>query len=328
MSAPVLVTGGAGFLGHHLVRQLADEGVQVRVLDPAARATRLPGGVEVHAGSILDREALARAMEGVEVVYHLAARASLWSPDPALYERVNHQGTRAVLEAVAAAGVRRLVVTSTALVLKDWRDGGSEAVTEAEPRPPLAAMPGPYSRSKWRAEAAVLEAIADGLDAVLLYPTVPVGPPGGFLTDPTEMLKRFLLSPPPAYLETRLDLVDAADVATAHRLAARVAPAGGRYILCGEHLAFSELLRLLERLSGRPMPRRRIPYGVAAATAHAAEALARISGRPPAATVEGVRVARSPRPFSSGAARRGLGWQPRPLADTLSETVRAILARG
>lgn len=327
MTAPVLVTGGAGFIAHHLVRQLGEEGVRVRVLDPAARAGGFPAGVEVHAGSILDRETLARAMKGVEVVYHLAARASLWSPDPALFERVNHQGTRAVLEAGAAAGVRRLVVTSTALVLKDWRKGGSEAVTEAEPRPPLDAMPGPYSGSKWRAEGAVLEAMADGLDVVLLYPTVPIGPPGGFVTDPTEMLKRFLLAPPPAYLETRLDLVDAADVATAHRLAARAAPAGGRYILSGESILFSELLARLEALSGRRMPRRRIPYAVAAATAHAAAALAGISRRPPAATVEGVRVARSPRPYSAAAARRDLGWQPRPLADTLAETVRAILGR-
>ncbi len=328
MSGRVLVTGGAGFIGHHLVRQLVDAGVPVRVLDPAAKHGRLPDGVEPIAGSILDPATLAAAMQGVEVVHHLAARAALWARDPAVYERINYRGTRAVLDAAAAAGVRRVVVTSTALVLKDWREGGSVPVSEADPRPGVAAMPGPYSRSKWRAERAVREAIDAGLDAVLLYPTAPIGPPDGFFTEPTEMLRRFLRAPPPAFLETRLNLVDVADVATAHRLAADRAPAGGRYILGGEDLLFSEFLARLEALSGRRMPRRRISHALAAATAHAAEALARVSGRPPAATVEGVRAARAPRPYANARAIGELGWRPRPLEDTLAETVRAILGEG
>ncbi len=328
MSARVLVTGGAGFIGHHLVRQLVDAGAQVRVLDPAAERGHLPDRVEPIAGSILDAEALAAAMKGIEIVHHLAAKATLWAPDPAVYERINHRGTRAVLDAAAAAGVRRTVVTSTALVLKDWREGREARVRESDPRPPLEAMPGPYSRSKWRAETAAMEAMARGQDVVLLYPTAPLGPPRGFRTEPTEMLRRFLHAPPPAFLETRLNLVDIADVATAHRLAADRAPAGGRYILGGEDILFSELLARIEALSGRPMPRRRIPYALAAMTARVAEALARIGGGTPAATVEGVRVARAPRPYANTLAIRDLGWRPRPLDDTLGATVRAILAEG
>lgn len=325
MSGPVLVTGGAGFIGRALVRRLLEAGREVHVLDPAAEARAVAGGAVLHPASILDTAALERAVAGKATVFHLAAKATLWARDPGIYERVNHQGTRAVLAACEGAGVERLVVTSTALVLRDWRRRSPEPVAEDSPRPPLAGMPGPYARSKWYAEAAVREAMARGQPISLVYPTVPVGPPEGAVTEPTEMLRQFLTKPPPAYLETRLNLLDVEDVAEAHILAAERGAPGGRYLLAGEDIGFTEMLRQLEAISGRAMPRRPIPYALAALTAHLGERIARLTGRPPAASIEGVRSAKMPPAFDAAATRAALGWQPRPAGEALARAVAGII---
>jgi len=270
LADPVLITGGHGFIGSALARRLAGAGYSVEVIDPAPRPSGLPASVISHHLSILDQGALARRMKGMGTVFHMAAVARLYARDPAIYDRVNRAGTEAVTESAYATGVARLVVTSTALVLRDWRSRAAR-INEDSPRPALAGMAGPYSRSKWQAETSVREAMAQGLEAVLLYPTVPLGPPAGFITEPTEMLRQFLTAPPPAYLNTTLDFVDVEDVAEAHILAAARAPTGGRYLLAGEGLAFHDFLGHLRDISGRTMPRRRIPYALAALTAHLGE---------------------------------------------------------
>ena len=326
MSEAVLVTGGAGFIGRRLVARLLAEGYEVHVLDPAAEPDRMPAGAVLHRDSVLDDAALRKAVAGKAIVFHLAAKATLWARDPGIYERINHQGTRAVLAACEQAGTARLIVTSTALVLRDWRRRYAFPVTEETPRPPLAAMPGPYSRSKWRAEHAVRAAMERGLPVTLVYPTVPIGVPEGAVTDPTEMLRQFLTRPPPAYLETRLNLLDVDDAAQAHLLAATCGRAGERYLLAGEDLAFSELLAHLERLSGRDMPKRRIPYALAALTAHIGDRIARLTGPPPAASIEGVRSAKCPPAFDASLARSLLGWQPRPAAKALEEAVAGMVS--
>jgi len=217
---PVLVTGGAGFLGRHLVDQLIGvEGREVRVIDPQPWAPP-PGGAAI-AGSILDPEALDRAMRGVAELHHLAAHAHLFARDSGVYERVNVEGTRAVLEAAKRHAVKRIVVVSSAVILRGWNDPDPSPVTEAGPIPPRSAMAGPYSRSKREADGLVRRAVAEGLPAVTLYPTVPLGPGDHGMTAPTRMLAMLLERPPPAYLECRLDLVPVTDLAALCRLAAR-----------------------------------------------------------------------------------------------------------
>jgi len=323
-TGPVLVTGGAGFIGSHVVDSLARSGHTVRVLDPAADRAAFPATVERHCGSILDPEALETAMAGATTVFHMAAVARLWHRNPAIYEQVNHQGTLAVLEAARRAVVQRLVVTSTALVLHGWRAPASDPVSEHSAPVPLSAMAGPYSRSKWRAEQAVQQAIEQGLPAALVYPTVPIGPPGPFITDPTEMLRQFLQRPPSAFLDTALNLVDVRDVAEAHiRVAGLTAPPR-RLLLAGDSLPFTQLLELTASVSGRPMPRRRVPYSLAAGFSACSEGLARLTGRPPAASVEGVRWARHPRRYDAALARETVDWQPAGARRTVLDTLHSI----
>ena len=313
-----LVTGGAGFIGRHLVAELQAAGRRVRVLDiqPSPAET----AAEWIEGSILDPEALTAALTGVERVFHLAAVPHFWCRDKTAHRRVNLEGTQALLQAARTAGIARLVHCSSEAILLPESAGRTIDGTRD---PSLTAMPGPYTRCKLLAEQAVLA--ADGLEAVAVNPTAPIGAGDRALTPPMRMLSDLLARRYPAYLECILNLVDVRDVARGHRLAAERGRSGKRYILGGENLAFSQLLDRFGRLSGVAMPGRRIPPWLALASARAGTWLAdRATRRPPAATPEAVRLALAAAPLTSAAAEIDLGYRPRPLDDALEEAIRFL----
>lgn len=312
--ADILVTGGAGFVGGHVVRCLVTRGDRVRVLDPAP-SPRI-AGVDWRRGSVLDAAELQRALDGVDAVLHLAAEARLGVPDPGRYQRINVDGTAALLDGAARAAVRRIVVTSTAAILRGWNDTDPTPIATGHRRPGLDAMAGPYTRSKHAAATRVLEAQAAGLPVHLIYPTVPIGPGDPTPTPPTAMLRLFARTPPPAYLDGSLNLVDVRDVASAHLAALDHADAAGQHLVSGVDLDFAELLALLARLTGRVMPRRRIPWGVALAAAFVEESWCRLRQRVPTASVEGVRLMRHRRRHDMDDLAR-LGLRPRPIAAAL-----------
>lgn len=315
-----LVTGGAGFLGRHLVRLLSERGEAVRVLDLTAPEPP-PAGVEWVRGDILDRDALDRAFAGVGRVYHLAANPNLWAVDKQVFERVNHEGTRRVLEAAVRAGVERLVHTSTESILAGGRRPGDPPMDGAR-LPELARMPGPYCRSKYLAERAALDAARAGLPVVVVSPTCPVGPGDVNLTPPSRMLLDFFNRRIPAYLDCGLNLVDVRDAAQGHVLAAERGRVGERYVLGGENLMLSELLGLLAEISAKRMPALRIPYSLALAVAWVSEWLAdHVTHRPPRAPLTGVRLAAAPLFFDSTKALEELGWTRRPLRRSLAEAL-------
>lgn len=317
-----LVTGGAGFLGRPLVAALRRRGRRVRVLDPAAATLAPEKDLEAVAGSILDAKALAAACADVATVYHLAATAGLWERDPGLYDRVNVEGTRTVLEAARRAGAR-VVCVSSAVTLAG-PEPAPAPVSETSPRPPLSAMCGAYARSKWLALR-----LAEDSGATVVWPTVPIGPGDTAPTPPTRMVTDLLAGRVPAYLQCRMNWIGAADCAEGIALAGERGTPGEGYILGGENLWFSEFLRLLEDVSGQPMPRRRVPYALALAAAFTQEWLAdAITHRPPQAPLAGVRLARRVQWFDSSKAVRALDWHPRPLRQPLEEAVEWLRETG
>jgi nucleoside-diphosphate-sugar epimerase len=317
-----LVTGGAGFIGGHLVAHLLANNVAVRVLDPVSIKRPPPKGAEMVAGSILDPAALDQACAGVDCVFHLAAQAHLWAKDKHEYRRVNVEGTRAVIAAVKKHDVKRLVATSTETVLRAWDDPAAFPITEADPRPALAGMAGPYTRSKFEADGLVHAAAKAGVDAVSLYMAVPVGPGDFGLTAPSRMILDFLKGRTPAYLNTGINFVPVEDAAKAHFLAAELAPSGSRYIVGAENLSMKTFLELLEKISGKKMPTRTVSYEVAFATAIVSETISDLLTRkPPVATREGLRLARHPSFVSIEAAKRDLGFAPTPIADALARAI-------
>lgn len=317
-----LVTGGCGFIGHHLVRVLRERGDEVRILDLRRWEPRQVGddtGIDGIIGSITDVQAVRQAMQGVDRVFHLAANPNLWAPDPGLFHEVNYLGTCRVIEEAARQSVQRFVYTSSESILKSMRSSRrtGRVVIDETARLGLDDMPGPYCRSKFRAEEAAHEAAAGGLPLVIVNPTMPLGPGDGLLTPPTRMVLGFVNGATPAYLDCEFNLVDARDVAFGHVLAAEHGRVGERYILGNENIELRQLLVELALLTGRHMPRLRVPYCLAFAASLISEGIANIRKLPPIAPITGVRLARSSMAFNCSKARRELGWQTRPLRQTL-----------
>jgi dihydroflavonol-4-reductase len=321
-----LVTGGAGFIGRHVAAALRERDTQVRILDLAA-PDDLPAGVEFVPGSILDAPRLDAAMHGVRRVYHLAGIAKLWSHDRTDFDRINGEGTTMVLRAAASHRAERVIHCSTEAILLPKR--GGDAFIDETAQPALADMPGPYTRSKLKAEQAVAAAVRGGLNALIVNPTVPIGPGDRNLTPPAAMLSMFLNGQSPAYLDCVLNLVDVRDVAAGMVLAAERGRAGERYILGGKNIALRDLLLLLERVSGRSMPKRAVPPWLALASAAVTEwAADHLTKRTPAATREGVRLALRSAPFDSRKARDELGYAQRPLEDALTDALAWLSSAG
>ncbi|OYD80869.1 NAD-dependent epimerase/dehydratase family protein [Azospirillum brasilense] len=312
-----LVTGGSGFIGGHLVAALAARGERVRILDRQEPPEDTPPGVEFWRGSILDPAAVTRALDGVERVHHLAAVATLWDRDPTVFDRVNRQGTRVLLDAAARApGLTRFVHCSTEAVMI-----GHPPPRRLDERadPGLEALAGPYCRSKYRAEKDALAAAAEGLPVVVVNPTAPIGPGDRLPTPPNAMLRLFRRGGPRLILDCVLNLVDVRDVAQGMILAAERGRVGERYILGGEDIGLGDLLGRIDRLCGRhPIRRHPVPPALALGAARVEEWLSdHVTHRPPTASVTGVRLALGGGGFDSGKAMRELGYTVRPLEASL-----------
>jgi len=181
---------------------------------------------------------------------------------------------------------------------------------------------GPYCLSKLRAENFAMEMGRIGRPVVVANPTMPVGPNDPGPSPPTCLIRDFIEGRMPGYMDCALNLVDARDVATGLIKVMRSGVPGRRHLLSGENLMLLELLTILSRLSGRAVPRFKVPYPVGLSYAYASEWFARhMTGRRPQATVTGLKLARRVMHFDATATRRLLGWEPRPIAESLRDSL-------
>ena len=170
MNKKILIIGGAGFIGRHIVSQLNALGMDVCVLDVIPRPHGIAATVKWQQGSILDQDILRETMQGKSIVFHLAALAHLGVPQKHRYHQINAIGTKNVLAAARFAGTEHLLITSTEVILRDWRQALTHPITVPETLPDMSAMAGPYCRSKLDAEIAARRAISAGQAVSLLYP--------------------------------------------------------------------------------------------------------------------------------------------------------------
>ncbi len=315
-----LVTGASGFVGSAVARLLVAAGARVRVLiRPNSDRRNIAGlAVEAREGSLEDGASLVAALDGCTELFHVAADYRLWVPDPAAMFRANVDGTRTLMEAALAAGVRRIVHTSRVATLGIVPGGIADETTPSA----YADMVGPYKQSKFLAEVEVKRLVAQrGLPAVIVNPSTPVGPRDIKPTPTGRMIVEAATGKMPAFVDTGLNLVHVDDVAAAHLLAAEKGRVGERYIIGGENLSLARILAEVATLSGRKPPTIQVPIAPLFPIAFAAEALARWTGKEPFVTRDGLRMAKKTMFFSSEKAMRELGYAPRPVREGLADAV-------
>ncbi len=317
-----LVTGATGFVGAAVARRLRERGETVRVLvrpsSNRGNINNLP--VEIVEGDLRDPDTLPPALEGCRALYHVAADYRLWTPDPEVMYAVNVDGTRNLIRSATAAGVVRIVYTSSVAVLGRTADGSP---ADEETPVTIGDMIGHYKRSKFLAEEAVRELIAEeAAPVVIVNPSTPIGPRDIKPTPTGRVIVEAAAGRMPAYVDTGLNIVHVDDVAEGHLLAHDRGRIGERYVLGGKDMTLAEILGEIAGIVGRPAPKIRLPHNLILPVAVFAEAWARLfkTGEP-FVTIDGIRMAKKKMFFSSAKAETELGYGHRPAQDALRDAV-------
>jgi len=316
-----LVTGATGKVGHAVARALAARGDEVRALvrDPARAMAVLPAGVEPVVGDVTDPESVARAVDGREMVFNAMGLPEQWVRDETVFDRVNAEGTRTVVEAARRAGARRLVHTSTEDVFHAERNSRFDESQVANYPKGTA-----YERSKQHAEELALAA-RDGLEVVIVNPSGVYGPgPSGSVSFDKQMFEPLVKRRLPALPPGGLGLVFTEGVAAGHLLAADKGRDGERYILCDTHATVRELAETVVRVAGRGWVPPTLPVPLARTLAAGSEGLSRLTGRPPLVSRGQVYFFTWNAAPDSTKAQTELGWQPTPLEEGIRRTLDAM----
>jgi dihydroflavonol-4-reductase len=317
----ILVTGGSGFVGSHVVRELAARGDDLRLLVRRGSSLDHLADIEFErvGGDVLDRRAVGRAVKGVDRVFHIAGTTSMLAQQRRRVFDLNVRGTRIVLEESLAAGVERVVFTSSVAAIGHASPRGAVDEAHAFQAGSLGIA---YVNSKHEAEVEALRMAAHGLPVVIVNPSFVLGPDDPRGTS-MELVRRFLLGRIPAYVEGGLNIVDVRDVAKGHVLADEKGEPGERYILGARNFTFDRLFADLARLSGR----HHVPVKLPSAPTRLAVELMVMAGIPLPISPDEVRSAGCWWTYRNAKARRKLGFAPRPHEETLEDAVRWQIER-
>ncbi len=324
----ILVTGGGGFIGSHLVSMLLQKGESVRVMErPGARVDHLPQDkVEIVFTDLRDAPGIQKTTQNCTQVYHLAADPNLWRKDPGDFDAINHIGTVNVIESALNNGVQRILHCSTESILtsESFNGGAVEDLVLNE-----ADMMGPYCLSKYRAEKAAFEFAQQSQAVIIASPTLPVGPGDRLLTPPTRMNVAFCRGELPAILDCRINLIDVRDVATGMIAAMATGKPGIRYLLGNDNMMLSEWLGLLGENCAQIVPKFNVPYSLALTAAWFSEHWATyVTGRMPMATLTGVRLTRRSMHFDPTPSLNSLNLSPRPVKESAHDAVNWYRKQG
>jgi len=319
------VTGASGHIGVNLVRALIAHGRDVRIIAHNSTLGLDELKVECCKGDVGDPDSLARAFEGAEVVYHLAAHISLLMHDWGCCATVNVDGTRNVIEACRRNNVKRLVHFSSIHAI--CNEPSDIPIDETRP---LVEPPGcaPYDLSKAAGERLIRQTAREGMDAVIINPTAVIGP---YDYRPSHFGQALIMMAEgriPVLIDGGFDWVDARDVAEGAIKAEQSAPPGANYLLSGAWLSMRDLAVIVSQITGRRPPFLVCPASLARACAPVVTAASRWTGTRPIFTNVSLKALAGNRNISHAKATRELGYQPRPIRETLEDTVRWFTDNG
>jgi len=317
----VVVTGSAGHIGANLIRRLVEDGRTTRaVIRHDARAlVGVP--VEVAQANVLDREALRRAFDGASVVYHLAAYITITGSkaDANRAHEINVLGPRNVVQCCLDAGVSRLVHVSSVHAFS--QNPLNVPIDESRPLADTEPSSADYDRSKALGEREVLAGVERGLDATIVSPSGVLGPLDFKPSRMGLVLRALAARRLPAVVEGGYDWVDVRDVVDGMVAAEEQGARGERTILSGHWLSIRDLARTVGTVTGKWIPSWPCPQSIALAAAPLAQRITDTLGQPPLFTIESMRVLQGNSRFSHEKASRTLGYNPRPIADTIRDTL-------
>ncbi len=312
-----LVTGAAGHLGNNVVRALLARGRKVRALVHSESGSLNGLDVEKRSADILDPGSLDGAFRGVEVVYHFAAWVSIVPSEGSHVTRTNTLGTRNVVEACLAHGVRRLVHASSVHALTPPRSNG---VTDENCPPNIDPGAPAYDRSKAASELEVRAGVGRGLDAVIVNPTGVIGPHDYVPHLAGRALIDMYLGKLPMNVASGFNWVDARDVASGALLAEARGRTGENYLLSGHWAPMTHIAAIMQATTGHRGPRLVAPLWLAKLGLPFVGAYAKLTGAQPLYTGPSLRALSEHRECSNAKARSDLDFVPRPLEQTIVDT--------
>jgi len=317
----ILVTGASGHIGNVLIRRLLESGQKVRALVWRGEDISSIRDLDLERveGDVLDPASLADALEGVDTVYHLAGLISIMPGRQPFVWKVNVEGTRNVLEAARRAEIRRLVYTSSIHAIKRAPLGVEmDESLGFDPNNPY----GEYDRSKAAASLEVQNAAHADLDAVIVCPTGVIGPYDFRGSEMGEVIRGAAEAKPMFYVEGAYDFVDVRDVADGLIAAAERGRRGESYILSGHRISVRYLLETVREVTGRAFARIKVPFSLAEFAAKFTPWYYQQTNAKPRFTPYSLEVLQSNADISHAKAARELGYRPRPVIETIADTVR------